>query len=68
MVNCGYAVRFYTTRKEYLNMLVKRFPPSPTVIKIANFLDLITVFFLVSIGSCHEKNFKIDKQVENFTL
>jgi hypothetical protein len=64
MVNCGYAVRFYMTRKEYLNMLVKRFPPSPTVIK---YLCLF-IIVLVSIGSCYEKNFEIDKQMENITL
>lgn len=31
MVNCGYPVRFLMTRKENLNRLVERFPPSPSV-------------------------------------
>lgn len=62
MVNCGYPVRFYMTRKEYLNLLVKRFPPSPSVKTEGHFK--IFIFDSVSIRSCHEENFEIDKQVE----
>jgi hypothetical protein len=30
MVNCGYSVRFIMSRKENLNLLVERFPPTPS--------------------------------------
>lgn len=66
MVNCGYAVRFYMTRKEYLNLLVKRFPPSPSVNGIYDQFDFHSL--LVPIGSCHEKNSEIDQQMEAFPL
>lgn len=31
MVNCGYPVRFYVSKKDYLNKLVFRFPGQPNV-------------------------------------
>lgn len=53
MVNCGFAVRFYMTRKEYLNLLVKRFPPSPNVsldIKVMRdvFINIRSIYLSIS--------------------
>ena len=63
MVNSGYSVRFYMTRKEYMNSLVKRFPPSPSVnhFDCDCDCDFYYSIYIVSIGSRHEKNIKIDK-------
>ena len=35
MVNCGYPIRYLMTRKENLNLLVLKFPPSPNVLFLA---------------------------------
>ena len=37
MVNCGYPIRFLMSRKENLNLLVKKFPPAPNVFVVLFF-------------------------------